>query len=117
MLNVVVIGAGGREHSLAWKISQSESLKKLYCIPGNPGTSLVSENVDLNLSDPGDIIKFCNKASIDLIVIGPEQPLVDGLSDALRRSGFKVFGPDASAAMIEASKSFAKEIMLECRCS
>lgn len=112
MLNVVVIGAGGREHSLVWKISQSESLKKLYCIPGNPGTSLVSENIDLNLSDPADIIEFCNEASIDLIVIGPEQPLVDGLSDALRRSGFNVFGPSSSAAMIEASKSFAKEIML-----
>lgn len=112
MLNVVVIGSGGREHSLAWKISQSESLQKLYCIPGNPGTSQISQNVELNTSDQESIIKFCNDALIDLVVIGPEQPLVDGLSDALRKSGFLVFGPDSSAAMIEASKTFAKEIML-----
>jgi phosphoribosylamine---glycine ligase len=113
MFTVLVIGSGGREHTLAWKISRSKSLKKLYCMPGNPGTSSVSENVSINISDHDEVIKFCKAKSIDLIVIGPEQPLVDGLSDSLRKSGFKVFGPDAAAAMIEASKSFAKDIMFK----
>lgn len=111
MFNVVVIGSGGREHAIAWKISQSETLKKLYCIPGNPGTLVLGENVDLNINDHDTVVSFCRENSIDLIVIGPEQPLVNGLSDSLRKSGFKVFGPDSPAAMIEASKSFAKEIM------
>lgn len=111
MLNVVVIGSGGREHALAWRISQSESLKKLYCIPGNPGTLALGENVDLSINDHDNVISFCRENLIDLIVIGPEQPLVNGLSDSLRKSGFKVFGPDSPAAMIEASKSFAKDIM------
>lgn len=113
MINVVVIGSGGREHALAWKISTSKSLKRLYCIPGNPGTSSFCENVNLNVSDHNEVINFCTEKSVELIVIGPEQPLVDGLSDSLRKEGFLVFGPDSSAAMIEASKSFAKEIMLK----
>lgn len=113
MLNVLLIGSGGREHALAWKISQSNSLKKLFCSPGNPGTLAIAENIELNTSVHKDVINFCNQNSIDLVVIGPEQPLVEGLSDALRNSGLTVFGPDSSAAMIEASKSFAKEIMMK----
>ncbi len=111
MYNVVLIGSGGREHALAWKISQSHSLKKLYCIPGNPGTAVLGENVDVNINYHDAVVTFCRQNLIDLIVIGPEQPLVDGLSDSLRKAGFFVFGPDSSAAMIEASKSFAKELM------
>ena len=113
MLNVLLIGSGGREHALAWKISQSNSLNKLFCSPGNPGTLAIAENIELNTSVHKDVINFCNQNSIDLVVIGPEQPLVEGLSDALRNSGLTVFGPDSSAAMIEASKSFAKEIMMK----
>lgn len=113
MFNVLIIGSGGREHALAWKISQNKSLTKLYCSPGNPGTSQIAENIYLNISNHGEIIDFCKVKSINLIVIGPEQPLVDGLSDSLRNSGLNVFGPDSSAAMIEASKSFAKEIMFK----
>lgn len=113
MLNVLLIGSGGREHALAWKISQSNSLNKLFCSPGNPGTLSIAENIELNNSVHKDVINFCNQNSIDLVVIGPEQPLVEGLSDALRNSGLTVFGPNSSAAMIEASKSFAKEIMMK----
>ncbi|MFO7523953.1 MAG: phosphoribosylamine--glycine ligase [Ignavibacteriaceae bacterium] len=112
MLNVLVIGSGGREHALAWKINQSKSLTKLYCLPGNPGTSNISENINLDVTNGSEMIKFCKEKDIDLVVIGPEKPLVDGLADVLRKSGINVFGPDSSAAMIEASKSFAKEIML-----
>lgn len=112
-MNVVVIGSGGREHALAWRIIQSKSLENLYCIPGNPGTDAISENVSMDISNHNEVINFCSGNSIDLVVIGPEQPLVDGLSDSLRKAGFNVFGPDSSAAMIEASKSFAKEIMLK----
>ncbi len=110
-MNVVVIGSGGREHTIAWKISQSKSLNKLYCIPGNPGTSQIAENVNIDILQHSEVINFCKENLIDLVVIGPEQPLVEGLSDDLRNSGINVFGPDASAAMIEASKSVAKEIM------
>lgn len=113
MLNVLLIGSGGREHALAWKISQSNSLNKLFCSPGNPGTLSIAQNIELNTSVHKDVINFYNQNSIDLVVIGPEQPLVEGLSDALRNSGLTVFGPDSSAAMIEASKSFAKEIMMK----
>ncbi len=110
-MNVVVIGSGGREHTLTWKISQSKSLNKLFCIPGNPGTSQISENINLDILKHSELINFCKENLIDLVVIGPEQPLVEGLSAVLRNSGINVFGPNASAAMIEASKSFAKEIM------
>lgn len=113
MLNVLVIGSGGREHALVWKICQSKSLQNIYCIPGNPGTSKLCENIAIDTSIHTDVINFCQEKSIDLIVIGPELPLVNALSDSLRSSGFNVFGPDSSAAMIESSKSFAKEIMLK----
>lgn len=110
-MNVVVIGSGGREHALVWKISQSPTLNKLYSIPGNPGTKSLSQNVLIDISDHQSVINFCKENNIDLCVIGPEQPLVDGLADDLRKSGINVFGPGSKAAMIEASKSFAKGIM------
>lgn len=110
-MKVLLIGSGGREHALALKLSQSKSLSKLYCLPGNPGTKKVADNLNINLEDNNAIIDFSVKEKIDLVVIGPEQPLVDGLSDILRSKGIKVFGPSAIAARIEASKSFAKRIM------
>ncbi len=110
-MNVAVIGSGGREHALALKITESSLLGKLYVMPGNPGTAAIAENVNLNVSDKESVIKFCLNNSIDLVVIGPEQPLVDGLANALRMVGINVFGPDSAAAEIEAHKSFAKYIM------
>ncbi|MEO8231447.1 MAG: phosphoribosylamine--glycine ligase [Ignavibacteriota bacterium] len=110
-MQVLLIGSGGREHALALKIKQSKKLTKLYCAPGNPGTESIATNHFLNVSDKKTVVDFCKNNNIDLVVIGPEQPLVDGLADVLRFAGFKVFGPSAKAAQIESSKAFAKSIM------
>ena len=110
-MRVLLIGSGGREHALALKISKSSLLDKLFIMPGNPGTKQVGENIKINLSYSDKILQFCKDEKIDLVVIGPEQPLVDGLSDYLRSAGFKVFGPSQKAAQIEAHKSFAKHLM------
>jgi len=112
-MNVLVIGSGGREHAIALKINQSKNLKTLYCIPGNPGTETFAINFTIDVNNHKSIINFCEEKKIELVVIGPEQPLVDGLSDHLRSSGFKVFGPSANAARIESSKAFAKKIMID----
>jgi len=112
-MNVLVIGSGGREHAIALKIKQSKKLKSLYCIPGNPGTESFALNFTIDVNNHKSIINFCEDKKIDLVVIGPEQPLVDGLSDHLRSTGFKVFGPSANAARIESSKAFAKKIMID----
>ncbi len=109
-MNVLVLGSGGREHALAWKISQSASLKNLFISPGNPGTAEVGKNIQIE-SGHKYIAEFCDKNEIDLVVIGPEQPLVDGLADFLRANNIKVFGPDKEAAEIEGHKSFAKQLM------
>lgn len=110
-MQVLLIGSGGREHALALKINQSKRLTKLYCAPGNPGTESIATNLSLKVSDKKSVVDFCKNNIIDLVVIGPEQPLVDGLADILISAGFKVFGPSANAAQIESSKTFAKRIM------
>lgn len=110
-MKVLLIGSGGREHALALKISESKNLTKLFCLSGNPGTEKIAENISIDISNHKSIINFCFNESIDLIIVGPEQPLVDGLADILKQNGFKVFGPSANAAQIEASKSFAKNVM------
>lgn len=103
-MKVTLIGSGGREHAIAFKIAESRQLDKLYCLPGNPGTKNFGENV--NLSGNESILNFCKEKNIDLIVVGPEQPLVDGLADVLRENGFDVFGPSKLAAQLEGDKSF-----------
>jgi phosphoribosylamine--glycine ligase len=110
-MRVILIGSGGREHALALKISKSSLLDKLFIIRGNPGTKQVGENIGINPSHGDKVLQFCKDEKIDLVVVGPEQPLVDGISDYLRNSGFKVFGPSQKAAQIEAHKSFAKKLM------
>jgi phosphoribosylamine--glycine ligase len=110
-MNVLLVGSGGREHALAFKISESPSLTKLYISPGNPGTANLGENIILKLDDEKTLLTFCEEKKIDLIVIGPEKPLVDGLADLLRKNNYKVFGPDKDAAEIEAHKSYAKNLM------
>jgi phosphoribosylamine--glycine ligase len=112
-MNVLVIGSGGREHAFALKINQSKKLKSLYCIPGNPGTETFALNFTIDVNNHKSIINFCEEKKIELVVIGPEQPLVDGLSDDLISAGFKVFGPSANSARIESSKAFAKKIMID----
>ena len=110
-MNVAVIGSGGREHALSHKIKESEQLDKLYIIPGNPGTSILGENIKLDINDHQALVNFCKGKDINLVVIGPEQPLEKGLADTLRDNEIKVFGPGKDAAEIESSKSFAKSIM------
>lgn len=109
-MNVLVVGSGGREHALSWKISQSKLLTKLFISPGNSGTSMLGTNIDIR-SGNENYLEFCRNNNIDLIVIGPEQPLVDGLADFLRGNNLKVFGPDKRAAEIEGHKSLAKSLM------
>ncbi len=110
-MNVLLIGSGGREHTIAYKICKSKLLKKLYTLPGNPGTATLGDNVKLDVKDHKAVVEFCLEKNIDLVVIGPEQPLVDDLAGSLRDKAISVFGPDAKAAEIEAHKSFAKNLM------
>ncbi len=110
-MNILVIGSGGREHALAWKIAQSPRLKKLYTAPGNPGTKNLGENVDINPHDVPALLEFAVKEKIDLTVVGPELPLTLGITDEFEKKGLKIFGPRKNAAELEGSKVFAKEFM------
>ncbi len=105
-----MVGAGGREHALAWKLAQSPSLTKLYACPGNPGIAEHATLVDVEVTNHTAVVAFCRDHSIDLVVVGPEAPLVNGLGDSLRRAGIAVFGPDKAAAQIEGSKGFTKDL-------
>ncbi|MGC8964172.1 MAG: phosphoribosylamine--glycine ligase [Brevinematia bacterium] len=111
-MKVCVIGSGGREHAIAWKVSKSANVDKVYCVPGNGGTSTIAENINLPLKPPFlDLIDFIKSNNIDLVIVGPETPLVDGIVDFLEKEGIKVFGPNSNASMIEGSKVFAKLLM------
>ncbi|MFY8075994.1 MAG: phosphoribosylamine--glycine ligase [Sphingorhabdus lacus] len=109
-MNILLIGSGGREHALAWKLAQSPSCDTLYAAPGNPGIAEDAELVDLNVSDHAAVISFCAGHDIGLVVVGPEGPLVDGLGDSLREAGISVFGPNRNAAQLEGSKGFTKDM-------
>lgn len=109
-MNVLLVGSGGREHALAWKLAQSPSLSTLYAAPGNPGIADHATCVALNVADHAAVIAFCAQHGITFVVIGPEAPLVDGLGDALRAAGIGVFGPGAAAAQLEGSKGFTKDL-------
>ena len=112
-MNILVIGSGGREHALAWKLSQSPRVDKLYCAPGSAGIRQQAEPVDIAAGEIEKLADFAAREAIDLTVVGPEQPLVLGISDLFESRGLKVFGPNRDAARIEGSKAFAKELMLE----
>ena len=109
-MNVLLIGGGGREHALAWKLRQSPLLARLYCTPGNAGIEAAAECVALDVADPAAVIRFCKDSAIELVVIGPEAPLVAGLADDLEAAGIKVFGPSREAARLEGSKGFTKDL-------
>ncbi len=109
-MKVLLIGSGGREHALAWKLAQSPLLTALYAAPGNPGIAEEATLVDLNTEDNGAVLAFCRKEAIDFVVVGPEAPLVAGLANTLRDGGIAVFGPSAAAAQLEGSKGFTKDI-------
>ncbi len=109
-MNLLVIGGGGREHALCWKLRQSPRVGRLYAAPGNPGIAAVAACVTLDAADHAAVLAFCANHEIGLVVVGPEQPLVDGLADALRGGGVRVFGPSAAAARLEGSKGFTKDL-------
>jgi phosphoribosylamine---glycine ligase len=109
-MNILLLGSGGREHALAWKLAQSRLCKKLYAAPGNPGVADHAELVTLDLTNHAAVARFCETQQIGLIVIGPEAPLVDGLADSLRAAGFATFGPGKAAAQLEGSKGFTKDL-------
>jgi phosphoribosylamine---glycine ligase len=109
-MNILLIGSGGREHALAWKLASSPLCHSLYAAPGNPGIGEEAQLVELDVTDHAAVISFCVAKQIGLVVIGPEVPLVDGLGDSLRAASIPVFGPDKAAAQLEGSKSFTKEI-------
>jgi phosphoribosylamine--glycine ligase len=112
-LNILLIGSGGREHALAWKISGSALCDRLFIAPGNPGTGQCGTNVPLDPGDHGAVAAFCRAEAIDLVVVGPEAPLVAGLVDDLAAAGIKAFGPRRVAAQLEGSKAFTKELCAE----
>jgi phosphoribosylamine--glycine ligase len=114
-VRVLVVGSGGREHALAWKLAQSPALSELHAAPGSPGIAELAECHPLRADDAEGILGLSRSLEVELVVVGPEVPLVLGLADALRRFGVSVFGPSAAAARIEGSKAFAKDVMAEAR--
>jgi phosphoribosylamine--glycine ligase len=112
-MKVLVVGGGAREHALAWKIQQSPSVERVYCLPGNAGTATVAINLPGKVDDLDAIVQAAQEHGVGLVVVGPEDPLVRGLADKLRAAGILTFGPDASGAKLEGSKAFSKELMAE----
>ncbi|HYW79314.1 MAG TPA: phosphoribosylamine--glycine ligase [Thermoguttaceae bacterium] len=110
-MNVLIIGSGGREHALAWKIAQSPRADRVFVAPGNPGTAEDAENVDIAIDDFPGLIKFAKQNDVELTVVGPEAPLAAGIVDAFEAAGLRVFGPNKAAAELEGSKAFCKDLL------
>lgn len=113
-MKVLIVGSGGREHALAWKISNSPLVQRVYCAPGNAGTAACASNVSIKSGDIDALLAFAKENQIDLTVVGPEDPLVDGIVDKFTEAGLKAFGPSAKGARLEGSKAFSKEMMIRC---
>ena len=110
-MKILVIGSGGREHALVWKIAQSKQADKIFCAPGNGGIAQQAECVDIKAEDIAGLLEFAKKERIDFTVVGPEAPLSAGIVDEFSKSGLKIFGPEEKAARLEASKVSSKEMM------
>ncbi len=110
-MKILVVGSGGREHTIVWKIAQSPKVDKIYCAPGNGGIAALAECVDINVMDKEKMVAFAKEKAIDLVMVAPDDPLVDGMVDAMENAGIRAFGPRANAAIIEGSKVFSKELM------
>ena len=113
-MNILILGSGGREHSLAWAVNQNPKCDILYCAPGNAGISKVAQCIDLNIENSSDVLKFCLDKRIQFVIIGPEAPLAMGIADDLRANNILTFGPSASAAKLESSKAFTKGVCDSC---
>src|SRR3954451_24451637 len=109
-MRVLVVGSGGREHALAWTIAASPLATKLWAAPGNPGSATVAENVHIQAEDLAGLVRFAREHQVDLVVPGPEAPLVAGLADAMPEAGIRCCGPTSAAAALEGSKTFAKTV-------
>src|SRR5579862_328904 len=109
-MNILLLGSGGREHALAWKLAASPLADRLYCAPGNAGIAREAECVALDYADHAAVVAFCKTKAIDFVVVGPETPLVDGIVDTLESAGIKTFGPTRAAARLEGSKGFTKDL-------
>lgn len=110
-MRILVIGSGGREHTLVWKLASSPRVEKIYCAPGNPGIGQIAECVNIDIGDNAALARFAQEQRIDLTVVGPEMPLTNGIVNEFNAHNLRIFGPDRQAARIEGSKSFAKELM------
>jgi phosphoribosylamine--glycine ligase len=116
-MDVLLIGGGGREHALAWKLAQSKNLGKLYIAPGNAGTAKCGENVPIGAAEVEKLVDFAKEKKVGLAIVGPEAPLAAGIVDLLEAAGIKAFGPGGEAAKLEADKAFAKQLMRACAIS
>jgi phosphoribosylamine--glycine ligase len=110
-MNVLLIGSGGREHAIAWKLAQSRNLDKLVIAPGNPGTAQCGQNMALDVNDTSKLLEFARQNKVELVVVGPEDPLAAGIVDVFEAAGIKAFGPSGKAAQLEADKVFAKQLL------
>ncbi len=110
-MKVLVVGSGGREHTLVWKLTQSPRVERIYCAPGNGGISKLAECVDIGANDMEGLVRFARESGIDLTVVGPEDPLVEGIVDRFEEAGLRVFGPKKNAAILEGSKQFTKDFL------
>ena len=110
-MKLLLIGSGGREHALAWKMAQSKKVEKIFVAPGNGGTAIENKCENVNITDLDELVLFAKKENIDLTVVGPEDPLTKGIVNKFKKEGLKIFGPAESAAQLEGSKSFSKEFM------
>src|SRR5437868_7988268 len=110
-MKVLVVGKGGREHALVWKLARSPRVERVYCAPGNAGTAADGENVPIEANDFDYLLRFARKEDIGLTVVGPEEPLAQGVVDFFQKAGQRIFGPSKEAAQLEASKAFAKKLM------
>ena len=111
-MKILVVGGGGREHAICWKLSKEANVDKIYCAPGNAGISNVAQCIDIQDSDIENLLKFAKENKIDLTIVGPEIPLVAGIVDAFEKEGLKIFGPNKKCAQLEGSKSFSKDFMI-----
>src|ERR1700757_811547 len=110
-VKILIIGGGGREHALAWKLRQSASVEQVFCAPGNAGTAQIAENVAIGPSDLAALVRFAKQNAIDLTVVGPDEPLALGIADLFAVQNLRIFGPGKAAARLESSKIFAKDLM------